>query len=410
MTTTTTTVYLLTGDIGGTNSRLSLYAAPSSSSTPDSPLVEHTFTNRDEIPEAERSNHKAFIQHIIQPFLKDYCWGREAAKLEDISQVRILACVASAGVVDTNSNSVQLTNLDNLLIDGNDIAMDKSSIYMEAICQCTIINDFVAQGYGCLTLQDDDVVQLYGPKITGRSSILPTTGPKVCVGAGTGLGECYLTPNTSAGSDTTYTCFASEGGHVDYAARDPLSMELLQHLQRKLLLASPPSSETEPMPPRVSVERVVSGIGLADVYDFLAQSKYPDRADTAVLQEFLSAKDQGRVVGENATTDELCALAMKIMMTAYGCEVGNAAIKFIPTGGLFVTGGLTSKNKHHIMSKGGDTESDFLRAYRDKGRVSTIIRDKVPLFLVKAEDLGVRGVHKAACTLYNNYAKDHAQL
>ncbi len=75
-----------------------------------------------------------------------------------------------------------------------------------------------------------------------------------------------------------------------------------------------------------------------------------------------------------------------LQTSAYGSEVGSTAIKFIPTGGLFVTGGLTPKNIHFIEGP----ESEFMKAYRDKGRVGTVL-DYVPLFAVMVEDLGVRG-------------------
>lgn len=77
--------------------------------------------------------------------------------------------------------------------------------------------------------------------------------------------------------------------------------------------------------------------------------------------------------------------------SAYGCEAGSAAIKFIPTGGLFVTGGLTPKNIQFIEGQ----DSPFMKAYNDKGRVTPIL-EYVPSFAVKTEDLGVRGAHKCA--------------
>lgn len=77
--------------------------------------------------------------------------------------------------------------------------------------------------------------------------------------------------------------------------------------------------------------------------------------------------------------------------SAYGCEVGSAAIKFIPTGGMFVTGGLTPKNIQFIEGM----DSPFMLAYLDKGRVSPLLQT-IPLFAVMVEDLGVRGAHKNA--------------
>jgi glucokinase len=71
--------------------------------------------------------------------------------------------------------------------------------------------------------------------------------------------------------------------------------------------------------------------------------------------------------------------------------VGSSAIKFIPTGGMYVTGGLTPKNIKFIEGQG----SPFMKAYHDKGRVKPVL-ENVPIFAVMVEDLGVRGAHKCA--------------
>jgi glucokinase len=244
------------------------------------------------------------------------------------------------------------------------------------------------QGYGCLTLQQKDVVSLHGP--CPNVEQLPI-GPKVCIGAGTGLGECYLTPDQT-NDDTqnvTYSCFASEGGHVEYAPRHDLEVQMYQFLMSKF------SSKH-----RISVERVVSGKGLANVYDFLSHT-YPSRINPTVHAKFMDAgDDQGGVVGQNAEHCSLCKEAMSIMISAYGCETGSVAIKFIPTGGLFVTGGLTPKNIKYIEGP----HTDFMMSYLNKGRVSPLL-EQIPLFAVLVEDLGVRGAHKAAYTEYESYIK-----
>jgi glucokinase len=262
---------------------------------------------------------------------------------------------------------------------------------LKRVTVCRIINDFVAQGYGCLTLDNSEVRHLHGPKVDLNNAESLLTGPKVCVGAGTGLGECYLTQETE---HSKYACFPSEGGHVEYAPRNDLEVNLWKYLSDKF------SSKN-----RISIERVVSGIGLGNVYEFLA-STFPERIEPKVHQEFADAGDEkGRVVAVNAASGSLCRQAMEIMMSAYGCEVGSAAIKFIPTGGLFVTGGLTPKNIKFIE---GD-DSDFMLGYLNKGRVSPLL-EKIPLYAVMTEDLGVRGVHKAAKTMYESRRDENVSL
>jgi glucokinase len=142
-----------------------------------------------------------------------------------------------------------------------------------------IVNDFLAVGYGLLTLNEaTECVCLHdAPKIK--------SAPIACVGAGTGLGECFLTPDASTGA---YRCFPSEGGHAEFAPRNEVSIFAVRivifiknhlvavaQLEIELLTFLKHKFEQKH---RVSVERVVSGIGLANVYEFLA-SKYPAKVD-----------------------------------------------------------------------------------------------------------------------------------
>lgn len=236
-------------------------------------------------------------------------------------------------------------------------------------------------------MKQHEVLKLYGPIENVQD--LPV-GPKVCIGAGTGLGECYLTPNITMGEgeSQSYTCFASEGGHVEYAPRNDLEIKMYRYLSQKFMSKD-----------RISVERVVSGKGLANVYEFLADA-HPTCIIPGVHQAFLEAGDQqGRVVAEHAgESGSLCQQAMSILMSAYGCEAGSTAIKWIPTGGLFVTGGLTPKNIKYLEG----LHSDFMISYLNKGRVTPLL-EHVPLFAVLVEDLGVRGAHQAARMEYERY-------
>jgi len=382
-----TTYYLLTGDIGGTNSRMSLYAADSPCDC-DEPIVVKYYRNAEHLPESVHHQRDAFQRHVVAPFLK-YCWETKSDVLADLDDSEIVACLATAGLV--TDNGVRMTNLGNLLVDGRAIESDTDDPYLKKVSTCRVINDFVAQGYGCLTLKEDEVELLHGPPDALERMVAgQLRGPKVCVGAGTGLGECYLTPYPDGDNNddsSSYQCFPSEGGHVEFAPRNDLEIKLWKYLVDKYCGTN-----------RISVERIVSGKGLANVYEFLAH-EFPEQIDKAVHAEFVYAGDeQGKVVGVNASkSGSLCHQAMSIMISAYGCEVGSAAMKWIPTGGLFVTGGLTPKNMHFIRG----SDSDFIGAYRNKGRVSPLL-DKVPLFAVLTEDLGVRGAHKAAKTIYEH--------
>jgi len=264
---------------------------------------------------------------------------------------------------------VEFTNRD-WSIDGNAVEADMG------IASVRLVNDFVANGYGLLTLDEgpgsEEVVVLQDAPRVKRGVI-------ACIGAGTGLGECYLTP-----SATGYDTYPSEGGHTDYAPRTDLEIELLEYLKAKFAQKH-----------RVSNERVVSGIGIANIYEFLTH-KYPDRVEREVNAEIDAAGDnRGGVIAKHASPGSLCNQAIDIMVAAYGSEAGNLALKLIPLGGLYLTGGITPKNIDRLTGDDGI----FMRAYRDKGRVSPLLL-RVPVKAVMVEDLGQRGAHWVAFKLY----------
>ena len=290
---TQTTTYLLAGDIGGTNSRLRLYASAHDQSDP---LVDKDYRNQVALTD---KNAGAFERLILHPFLEHCSTELKSKGLTPIDESEIIAVLACAGPV--KKNEATLTNL-GITIDGNAIESNlhcqHQGTHASTVKRALIINDFVAQGYGCLTLDSTEIMEL----TPGSLEMMDPTGPKVCVGAGTGLGECFLTPNGSG-----YTCFPSEGGHVEYNPRSSLEIDL-----RSFLMAETESDT------RISVERVVSGTGLANVYRFLSTEcpDLVDKVDKKIHDDFLSAGDQqGRVVSEGAKAgNEICAMAMDIMI------------------------------------------------------------------------------------------------
>jgi len=361
--------YLMIADIGGTNSRLGLYKPGFTTATFEKEYLNSRFIT---------DPTKTFEKQIFIPFLKE--------SGIDFSNKTIVACYAVAGPV--KDNCCYMTNLiknEIILLDGKIIEACNDGD-LARIKKCKIINDFVGQGYGLLDLDlDTEVVEL----IPGSKDRMSNTGPKACLGAGTGLGECYLT-TTSLHPEEGYECYASEGGHVDFTPRSDLEVALRKYVKEKYHQAN-----------RVSVERVVSGRGLANVYEFLANT-FPEKKTKVIHDEFENANDmQGRVVGENANAKQnpckLCVQAMEIMVSAYGAEAGNCAVKFIPTGGLYVSGGLTPKNIDFI--KGED--SPFMKAYEDKGRLSDLVKS-IPLFAVLVEDIGLRGARVCAMREFNS--------
>ncbi|CAK0823413.1 unnamed protein product, partial [Prorocentrum cordatum] len=140
---------------------------------------------------------------------------------------------------------------------------------------------------------------------------------------------------------------------------------------------------------RISVERVVSGKGICNIYEYLAW-KYPDKVDVDMHAEFLMNAGDAGVVAKHAAPGTLCRQALCIFAECYGAATGSMAIQdgFMPFRGLFITGGVSKKLEHLLK----DGQGSFIKALHDKGRVSPLL-DQVPLYLVKSDDMGQRGAH-----------------
>ena len=191
------------------------------------------------------------------------------------------------------------------------------------------------------------------------------------------MGQCLLT----VGEDGQYVTYPSEGGHAEWAPKTDLEIHLLEFLKKKFEAKH-----------RVSVERIVSGTGLSNIYEFMSHH-FESRINPERHQKILEAGDhKGREIAIGASEqDYLCEETMKIFISAYGSEAGVACLKWMPFNGLYLTGGITPKNIDRISEPDGD----FLHSFFDKGRVSPFLK-RVPLYAVLEEDVGERGAHLVA--------------
>jgi len=229
----------------------------------------------------------------------------------------------------------------------------------------------VAIGYAVGDLADHERVILQK-----GSHDNPKTGILGVVGAGTGLGECWVGYNNKGEQEA----FPSEGGHADFAPRSDIEIELAHFLRKEL-------------GGRVSIERVVSGPGIVNVYRFLL-TKYPGESNAKITEKIKTTKEGAAIIAENYDSDGLCKKAFDIFLSAYGCEVGNAVLRYMPAGGMFVAGGIVSKN----ISKFSAPNSPFVAALKDKGRLSST-EEQYTVSGVTVEDLGLRGAKLVASRL-----------
>jgi len=361
---------VLTGDIGGTNSRLQLWemvkgeALTGEQGSEDGVTVPGTLLLERKYPNEEHENFEAVWAKFRDAAAEEQGVGVD----EPIS----VAAVAVAGFVD--NDTVEFTNRKEWSFCARQIEQRRN------VGRAKLVNDFVSNGYGLLTLGTKDLHCLQeGEKKEGA--------PIVLVGAGTGLGECFLTPHNGV-----YQCWPSEGGHAEYSPRSKVELQLLSSLMDKFHANH-----------RVSVERIVSGTGIANVYGFL-RNHYSGLVNKLVDDEIMATGDQrGGMVAMHYHDDVLCKWTMQIVFGTYGSEAGAMALRFMPFGGLYIAGGLAPKNMH-MFTEEWETEGtvySFMNQFRDKGRLSPVL-EKIPVNVVLNENIGLRGTHLLAWRMLNN--------
>lgn len=166
------------------------------------------------------------------------------------------------------------------------------------------------------------------------------------IAPGTGLGEAFLT-----WTDGRYRAWPTEGGHVSFAPVTAEQLELLEYLQHRF--------------GHVSFERVCSGSGFPNLYDFLlASGRY---AAPSWLREEVAQADDPTPLLMNAGYERkapICIAALDLFVQILGGVVGNLALKVFATGGLYLGGGLPPRILSRLQAP------DFLAAACRKGRFS----------------------------------------
>ena len=220
-----------------------------------------------------------------------------------------------------------------------------------------LINDLLANAYGLECLSKKELHTLNeGAQLKGNRAL---------ISAGTGLGEAGLYFDGK-----NYHPFASEGGHADFAPRDELEMEFFRYLKKKYT--------------HVSYERVLSGLGLYELYQFLIDMQL-EKESQEIKIEFLS-KDKAAVVGEKGVKKEnkACMRALKWFISLYGSEAGNLALKFYALGGVYIGGGIAPKI---LEAMKGET---FLKAFTNKGRFASLLQ-QIPIHVVLNQNAALLG-------------------
>jgi glucokinase len=226
------------------------------------------------------------------------------------------------------------------------------------IAGTTIINDFVAIGYGIELLDPADLATL-------QQGVTAPQGPIALIGAGTGLGQGFL-----VWQGDHYRVLASEGGHTDFAPRDDLQAGLLAHLRERF--------------GRVSWERLLSGPGIANIYRYLLSAV--TEPEQAGIQAELEAEDPAKVIVRHglAGDDGPSRRALDLFCQVLGAQAGNLALTVVATGGVYLAGGIAPRVVERLQGGG------FLAAFRDKGRLSDLLA-RMPVHVILNPAVGLLG-------------------
>ena len=310
---------ILAGDIDATKTALALFSRESGASVA---MAEAVFTSRgfDSLEEMAAE----FLSHTDHGTLE----------------------AASFGVAGPVVNGV--ANITNLPWDVSTTRLASTL----GIPRISLINDVQALGCSIGALKASDLLTLNEGK--------PAKGGAMAVVApGTGLGEAILLWDGNA-----YRCHPTEGGHADFAPADELQVGLLRHLGRKF--------------GHVSWERVCSGIGIQNLYDYLDSIGIHEEPDW--LKEKLAAANDPvpeifRGALETDPPVELCTETLNMFVSILGAEAGNLALKALATGGLYIGGGLAQRSAEFISN------GSFMEAFTGKGRLASLLRD-IPVHIV----------------------------
>jgi len=317
----------LAGDIGGTKTNLAVYAYEDDH---DRLVAKKTA--------AYPSKDHATLAEIIRLFLGD--------AFPDIKQ----ACFGVAGPV--KGGEVQVTNLPWIV----NAAALQAELNLQ---QVSLLNDLEANAYGINTLLPHELLSL-NPKADLRQ-----VGNRALIAAGTGLGEAGM-----LWDGVSHRPFASEGGHASFAPNDSIGDELLMFLRKEH--------------GHVSWERVLSGMGMKNLYRFFRQrSGQPE-------PEWLSAQllkgDLGAVVTQAALAgkEPVCVDALDCFTRNYGSEAGNLALKMLALGGVYIGGGIAPKMLPKMQS------DIFLDAFYHHGRLSPLLQS-TPVYVILNDKTALQG-------------------
>ena len=324
---------ILGGDIGGTHTRLAVFDDGGRRVAADAAAQPaHTYPSREH----------AGLGEIVRRFL-DETGARVSA-----------ACFGVAGPVK-DGRSVA-TNLP-WIIDAADLAGELGA-------RTWVINDLEATAWGIGALVPGELAELLPgwPHAAGNVAV---------IAAGTGLGEAGL-----YWDGQQHHPFATEGGHGNFGPEEPVEIELLRWLQERF-------------GGHVSWERVVSGMGIVSLYEFLRDTGHGE--EPAWLADAMRTGDPGAAITAAAVDGKspLAAETLRRFVALYGCEAGNLALKVMATGGVYLGGGIAPCILPALR------DGAFRDRFLAKGRMRPLL-EAMPVHVVLNDQAALLGAGRCA--------------
>lgn len=313
---------VLAGDVGGTQTRMALFEVDGTRLTP---LIEKNYS----------SNAFPNFDLIIEDF-----FAIEKFKAEAI-------CIGIAGPVQ--NGVCETTNLP--------WNIDIQRIARTSRIDCAVlINDLVANAWGIQALSADDF-QVINPGLSSPS------GNACIISAGTGLGQAGM-----FWDGIQYRPYASEGGHCGFSATTEQDFRLLKFLQQRYN--------------HVSWERIVSGMGIANIFEFLVDDYAITPPDWFI--ENNQQGDPAAAIAQRINDCKVCAETIKLFTHFYAVETANLALKTMATGGIYIGGGIAPKLLEHLQ------DPSFYESFIAKGRMSRLLT-QMPLKVILNDQTALYG-------------------
>jgi glucokinase len=303
---------ILAGDIGGTKTILALVDKDANNETQC--IKEQTFASNDFVR----------FEDILDAFLT------ETITID-------AACFGIAGPVI--EQCCQLTNLP-WRLDGRELQQRLKTDRVK------ILNDMETMAIGMLYLPEQDLIEL-------NPNAQSNPGNKAVIAAGTGLGEAML-----FWDGFQYHPIATEGGHSDFAAQSQQQDHLLGFLRKKYN-------------GHVSYERLISGMGFGNIYDFLSENQFAQScpAVPTEITALANKLDRNAIISRLGLAEEdlICSEVLRLFLEIYGAESGNLALKSFAQGGIYIGGGIAAKLSQAMQN------GTFIESFKNKGRFSSML-------------------------------------